>query len=156
MLTNVAFHVYPKEDRPIGRGAKGKLPKWLIENRGLDALEKDKLAGKLYADNLCYFRCLARYQGCGLANLERKTKELASRYFATVEHPESFAGVQLRDLTFTRLSILWGKMEKWSWFTARLTFYLNNRARKHSDLTCTMTIQLRKAPSEIQSMHLFR
>ena len=60
LLTNVAFHVYPMEDRPIGRGEKGKLPKWLIENRGLDVLEKHKNTGKLYADNLCYFRCLAR------------------------------------------------------------------------------------------------
>ena len=71
---------------------------WLVENRGLDALEKDSQTGKLYADHLCYFRCLARYQGCGLKNLERKTQELASNYLATLEHPESFAGVRLRDL----------------------------------------------------------
>ena len=30
--------------------------------------------------------------------MERKTQELASTYLATLEHPESFAGVRLRDL----------------------------------------------------------
>ena len=98
LLTNVAFHVYPLVDRSVGRGEKGKLPKWLIENRGLDALDKDNRTGKLYTDNLCYFRCLARYQGWGLKNLEGKTKELASRYFTTLEHGESFEGVHLSDL----------------------------------------------------------
>lgn len=32
LLTNMAFHVYPLMDRPIGHGEKGKLPKWLIKN----------------------------------------------------------------------------------------------------------------------------
>ena len=85
--------------RPVGRGrSAGQLPRWLVENRGLDALEKNMHTGRLYADHLCYFRCLARYQGCGLKNLERKTRELASTYLATLEQPESFAGVRLRDL----------------------------------------------------------
>lgn len=74
------------------------MPEWLIENWGLDALEIDQETGKLYADNLYYFQCLARHHGCSLKNLERKTKELASRYFTTLENPESFAGVHLRDL----------------------------------------------------------
>ena len=99
LLTNVAFHLYPMQDRPVGRNEiTGQLPKWLVENQGLDALEKDRRTGQLYADHLCYFRCLARYRGCGLKNLERKTQELASTYLATLEHPESFAGVHLIDL----------------------------------------------------------
>ena len=99
LLTNLTFHLFPMEDRPIGRSKiAGHLPKWLVENRGLDALEKDQRTGKLYDDHLCYFRCLARYRGCGLKNLERKTRELASTYLATLEQPESFAGVRLRDL----------------------------------------------------------
>ena len=99
LLANVAFHMYPLADRPIGRGqSNGQLPQWLVENRGLDALEKDNNTGQLYADHLCYFRCLARHQGCGLKNLERKTQELASTYWATLENPDSFAGVHLSDL----------------------------------------------------------
>ena len=87
------------EAKPIGCGKFAtQLLKWLVQNRGLDALEKDKNTGKLYADHLCYFRCLARHRGCGLKILERKTPELASTYLATLEHPESFVGVRLRDL----------------------------------------------------------
>lgn len=58
-----------------------------MENQGLDTLEKDKRVGKLYTDNLCYFRCLAQHQGCSLKNLERKkeTKESASHYFAMLK-----------------------------------------------------------------------
>ncbi|XP_078359971.1 uncharacterized protein LOC144644372 [Oculina patagonica] len=97
LLTNVAFHVYPMVERPIGRG-RGSLPKWLIENRGLDALENDKRTGQLYDDNLCYFRCLARHLGCGLRNLEGKTKQLASSFLATLDHPETFIGVTLPEL----------------------------------------------------------
>lgn len=48
----MGFHLYPLVDKPIGRGKKGKLPKWRIEYRGLDALEKDQHIGKLYADKL--------------------------------------------------------------------------------------------------------
>ena len=88
LLTNVTFHLYPMEDRPIGHSKiAGQLPKWLVENRGLDALEKEQWTGKLYADHLCYFRCLVRNRGCGLKN-----------YLTTLEHPESFAGMRLRDL----------------------------------------------------------
>ena len=96
LLTNEAFHLYPMEDRPVGRGKiTGQLPKWLVENGGLDALEKDKKTGKLYTDHLFYFRCLVRYRGCGLG---RKTRGLASTYLATLKHPKSFAGVRFRDL----------------------------------------------------------
>lgn len=58
LLANMAFHLYPMEDKPIGRGKKGKLPKWLTENRGLDILENE-LTGNLHLDNLRYFRCMA-------------------------------------------------------------------------------------------------
>jgi len=97
LLTNVAFHVYPLVDRPIGRG-EGNLPTWLVENRGLDALERDERTGKLYKDNLCYFRCLSRYRGRSLKNLERKTKKLATQYFQTFRTEQKFSGVQLNDL----------------------------------------------------------
>ncbi len=105
-LTNVAFHVYPIVNRPIGRGERGTFPKWLVENRGLDPLEKDKNTGKLYNDNLCFFRCLARHQGYGLKNLETKTKQLASKYVATLDNPLKFTGVTLTELH--RLDKLFG------------------------------------------------
>lgn len=96
-LTNVSFHVYRLVDRPIGRGGEGNLPGWVVENRGLDALEKDT-KGKVYGDNLCYFRCLARFKGEKLTNLEKRTKTLAAQYFSTVKNPEKFGGIHLKDL----------------------------------------------------------
>ena len=48
LLTNVTFHLYPMKDRPIGRGKiAAHLPKWLVKNQGLDALEKDRKTGKV-------------------------------------------------------------------------------------------------------------
>ncbi len=96
LTTNVAFTIYKLPEHPIGRGQQ--LPKWVVENRGLDALEADKNTGRLYKDNLCYFRCLGRYQGCNLKNLERKTKQLAEEYLATLDKLEDFQGVKLSDL----------------------------------------------------------
>lgn len=96
-LTNVSFHVYPLVDRPIGRGGEGYLPRWVVENRGLDALEKNT-KGKVYGDNLCYFRCLARFKGEKLPKLEKLTKTLAKQYFSTLKNPEKFSGIHLKDL----------------------------------------------------------
>ena len=92
----------PYGEQLIGCGKNtGQLPKWLVENRGLDALEKDRQTGQ--------------YQGCGLKNLERKTEKLASSYLAMLEHPESFVGVRLiNSLACRRWYMLWGKIEKWS------------------------------------------
>ena len=132
------------KDRPVGRGKiAGHLPKWLVENRGLDVLEKDKRNGKVYADHSRYFRCLARYRGCGLKNLERKTQELASTYVTTLEQPESFAGVRLRDLhaldkLFGMHTLVYalGEDGKVELIHRRRTFYPNERTRPPSDSTC--------------------
>ena len=144
LLTNVAFHLYPMQDRPVDRNKiVGQLPKWLVENQGLDALDKDRRICQLYADHLCYFRCLVRYRGCSLKNLERKTRELASTYLATLEQPESFAGVRLRDLhaldnLFDMHTLVYalgedGNVE----LVHRPTDILSNeRARPPSDSTC--------------------
>lgn len=96
IATNVAFFIYKLLDQPIGSG--GHLPDYIANNRGLDALEKDSNSGRLFNDHLCYFRCLARHKGCGLKNLEKKTKQLASEYFSTLNNPGKFAGVTLQDL----------------------------------------------------------
>ena len=48
------------ENRPIGRGKiTGQSPKLLVENQGLDALEKDKRTGMLYADHLLFSMLVA-------------------------------------------------------------------------------------------------
>lgn len=96
LTTNVGFFIYKLLDRPIGAG--GHLPDYIVKNRGVDALERDYNSGRLFTDHLCYFRCLARQKGCGLKNLEKKTKQLALEYFATLHKPDKFAGVTLQDL----------------------------------------------------------
>ena len=51
LLKNVAFHLYPLGDRPIRCREKGMLPKWVIENQGLYALEKGKALVVQRTDN---------------------------------------------------------------------------------------------------------
>ena len=96
LITNVACFIYKLLDQPIGAG--GHLPDYIVNNRGVDALEKDSNSGKLFNDHLCYFRCLARHEGCELKHLERKTKDLAAKYFKTLREPEKFAGVTLTEI----------------------------------------------------------
>ena len=101
----------------------------------------------MYADHLCYFRCLVQYWGCGLKNLERKTQELASTYLATLEHPESFAGVRLRDLH--ALDNLFG--------IHTLVYALGEDGKvelvlRPTDILSKRESQLHQAPGQIQSM----
>ena len=62
LVTNVTWFVWKLRDHPIGRGKN--LPHYLVENRGIDALENNYKTGKPYPDNLCFFRCLALHNGC--------------------------------------------------------------------------------------------
>lgn len=62
-------------DRFIGCGGEGNLFGWVVENCGLDVLEKD-IKGKVYGDNFCYFRCLVCFKGEKLINLEKWMKIL--------------------------------------------------------------------------------
>ena len=144
------------EDRPIGHGnITGQLPKWLVENRDLYVLEKDSQTGKLYADHLFYFQCLAWHRGCGLINLERKTQELASTYLATLEHPESFEGVRLRDLhslACTRWCILGGRWKSRAGPPPNGHSIQTREPGRLSTQLVRWSLQLRQAPDQIQSM----
>ena len=96
----VGIYIYKIPDMPIGRGGESILPSVIVENREVDALERNYWAGKLYTDNLCYFRCLARHKGFHLKNLEKKTKALKGEYFQTLTEDETaaFKGVTLDEL----------------------------------------------------------
>ena len=61
-VTNITFFITKVRGHPIGRGKN--LPHYIIENRGLEALNCNKNNGKLYNDNLCFFRALALHNGC--------------------------------------------------------------------------------------------
>ena len=62
IITNVTFFVSKLKGHPIGTGSK--LPKFILKNKSMKALNRDHQTGKLYNDNLCFFRCLAVHNGC--------------------------------------------------------------------------------------------
>ena len=95
----VGVYIYKLPEMPIGRGGFF-LPSFIVENRGVDGLEKNHQTGKPYQDHLCYFRCLARHKGFDLKNLERKTKALKAQYFQTLTDNEvkGFEGITFNDL----------------------------------------------------------
>ena len=85
------------ENKPIGRGKfAGQLPKWLVTIEVWMRWKKTRTLASCMQTTRVIFDAW-RYWGCGLKNLERKTQELASTYLASLEHPDSFAGVRLRD-----------------------------------------------------------
>ena len=96
LVTNVSWFVWKLRDHPIGRGKN--LPHYLVENRGIDALENDKNTGKPYQDNLCFFRCLALHNGCHTKNLERDTKHYYQQYREAGLVKKKFHGVKLSEL----------------------------------------------------------
>ena len=99
LTCSVGIYVYKLPEMPIGRGGFF-LPSFIVENRGVDGLEKNHQTGKPYQDHLCYFRCVARHKGFEVKNLERKTKALKAQYFQTLTDNEvrGFEGVTLSDL----------------------------------------------------------
>ena len=96
LVTNVTWFVWKLRDHPIGRGKN--LPHYLVENRGIDALENNKNTGKPYQDNLCFFRCLALHNGCHTKNLERDTKHYYQQYREAGLAKKKFHGVKLSEL----------------------------------------------------------
>ena len=98
LLCNAALHIYKVKEQPIGRGKR--LPSFIVENRGLDALESNYNTGQVYEDHLCYFRCLARHKGFHLKNLEKKAKSLRVEYLNTLPENQSEDGVRLSDLYY--------------------------------------------------------
>ena len=107
LTCSVGIYIYKIPEMPIGRGGFF-LPSFIVENRGVDALERNKQTGNVYEDHLCYFRCLARHKGFEVKNLEKKTKALKAQYFETLTDNEvkGFEGVTLNDLH--RLDTLYG------------------------------------------------
>ena len=98
LLCNAALHIYKVTEQPIGRGKR--LPSFIVENRGLDALESNYHTGQVYEDNLCYFRCVARHKGYQLKSLEKKAKSLRAEYLNSLPENQSEDGVRLTDLYY--------------------------------------------------------
>ena len=89
LVTNVTWFVTKLHDHPIGRGSH--LPGYIAENHGIAPLDRNHNTGKLYQDNLCFFRCLALHNGCHTKNLDQQYREAG---FAK----KKFHGVKLSEL----------------------------------------------------------
>ena len=95
-VTNVTFFITKIRGHPIGRGTD--LPKYLSNNNGLLPLDRDHKTGKVYSDNLCFFRALALHNGCHPKNLERDAKHYYERYREALFDKKKFCGVKLKEL----------------------------------------------------------
>ena len=78
LVTNVTWFVWKLRDHPIGRGSQ--LPGYIAENHGIALLDRNHQTGKLYQDNLCFFRCLTLHNGYHTKNLERSSKHYYQKY----------------------------------------------------------------------------
>ena len=95
-VTNITFFVTKLRGHPIGRGTY--LPSYLAENHGLVALDRNRNNGKVYSDNLCFFRALALHNGCHQKNLERDAQHYYERYREFFPEKKKFCGVKLKEL----------------------------------------------------------
>ena len=96
LVTNVTWFVWKLRDHPIGR--RSHLPGYIAENHGIAPLDRNRNTGKLYQDNLCFFRCLALHNGCHTKNLERDTKHYYQQYQEAGLAKKKFHGVKLSEL----------------------------------------------------------
>ena len=95
-MTNVTWFVWKLRDHPIGHGSH--LPGYIAENHGIAPLDRNRNTGKLYQDNLCFFRCLALHNGCHTKNLERDTRHYYQQYREARLSKKKFHGVKLSEL----------------------------------------------------------
>ena len=85
-ISSITFYVNTLKDVPLGAG--GSLPDYITNNHGLANVSAD--------DNLCFFRCLAVYQGAHRRRCEREAKKLFNDYgFHFNIVPYNFVGVNL-------------------------------------------------------------
>ena len=96
-VTNITFFVTKLRGHPIGRGTY--LPSYLAKNHGLVALDRNCNNGKVYSDNLCFFRALALHNGCHPKNLERDAQHYYEWYREFSPEKNKFFGVKLKELT---------------------------------------------------------
>ncbi|KAK3705281.1 hypothetical protein QZH41_008170 [Actinostola sp. cb2023] len=98
VVTNVCFYVSKIRGHPIGRSVL--LPPFILNNRGVCALDCSDKSGQPYRDQLCFFRCLALHNGCHLKNLERDTKHYFERYLERFPQEAGiFQGIKLEELS---------------------------------------------------------
>ncbi|XP_071805255.1 uncharacterized protein [Asterias amurensis] len=98
-ITNMVVYVNKMPDLPIGCCSIDELPPFLKKNRGLHSLVKSRQTGKVFEDNLCFFRCLALHNGFSIKNCEKETTRLFGEY-KKKQHisGDDFQGIFLEEL----------------------------------------------------------
>ena len=111
VVTNLTFYVWKMRGLArVGAPPAQGLPNYLLNNKSLLAI--DKCRGKIYDDNLCFFRCLALSLGCRCAAASecrctarslsaKRTRELYHQYrqrLGLSNDSTPFPGVQFKDL----------------------------------------------------------
>ena len=86
-ITNITFYISKLKDMPLGLPIE--LPHFIKLYRGLVNFTAD--------DHLCFFRCLAVFQGADSKRCEKAAKKLFLEY-SNRFYVSEFAGVQLFDL----------------------------------------------------------
>ena len=71
MLTNIVYHVY-KTSYPLGQ--TNGLPKFIKKSKSIISFERNKKTGKIFSDNLCFFRCMAYHVTKKIVCERSKTK----------------------------------------------------------------------------------
>ena len=95
-ITKATFYVNKLKHHPIGCGVN--LPNYILNNKVVVALQKDKSNNYTYTDNLCLFRCLVVWSECHFHNF-RATVVAYFRHIAGTEaNPKQFPGVTLSEL----------------------------------------------------------
>ena len=61
-------------------------------------MDRNHNNGKVYSDNLCFFRALALHHGCHQKNLERDAQHNYERYRDFFPEKKKFCGVKLKGL----------------------------------------------------------
>ena len=95
-VTNSTFFVTKLRGHLIVRGQS--LPHYIVENCGIDALDSNPQTGKIYSDNMCFFRALELHNGCHPKNVERDAQHYYERYRGFFPEKKKFFGVKLKEL----------------------------------------------------------
>ena len=153
-ITNVTSYVDKIASHPIG--APVELPEYLMNNKGLNPLVKNRQTGKQYVDYKCLFRCYALHLGYPIKGLEKMTNQLLNAYLQHYEVlPRYFRGitlekmVQFEDLFKVNIMVYQLKQEDGK-YTAKL---IRRSMEKYED---TMNINLYdKHASYIRDMAVY-
>ena len=96
-VTNVTFYVDKIKDHPIG--CSRDLPTYVTDSRSVHALVRSEKTGRMYTDNLCFFRCLVLNNGNDVGGTGKTHQKLSCAICCgSPFRREGFRGIRLGEL----------------------------------------------------------